>query len=254
MSDNPVDMYEHIEEEMRIRRATHGPMAVFLRWTLPPDPRAYFVWSEAAHLTVERNGSVWRYVPLAAILVAGSLGLLVTLQKVPGLSYSVLSLLYLAFDSFLPTTAARVVTTVCGVAIIMSAGTYVAHTPTQTTLDSMPATRNWFYNFWLRMAVREETIFRAGAETWTWPERVRASMAFGTIHIVNIWYSFAAGIAVSAVGFALMVVYLWAYRKSQNQIYATAISGMVHALFNMVVITYLLGLVGFLVVVWLLGL
>ena len=82
-------------------------------------------------------------------------------------------------------------------------------------------------------------LFRAGAEKWSLRHQLQASIVFGAIHITNIWYSFAAGIALSLTGFGFMLVYLWAYRRYRNPLVATAYAAIVHALYNMVAVTML---------------
>ena len=62
-------------------------------------------------------------------------------------------------------------------------------------------------------------------------------MCFGLAHVVNIWYSFAAGTALSMTGFGFLLVYLWYYRKYRSQIIATAAAATVHALYNAIALS-----------------
>lgn len=94
----------------------------------------------------------------------------------------------------------------------------------------------------LLFALYEEQAFRSGAERWTWPQRVRASVCFGLVHITNIWYNFAAGIALSLTGFGFMLLYLWYYRRYKNQLVATAASTTAHALYNAILLGALIAL------------
>lgn len=125
---------------------------------------------------------------------------------------------------------------------VLKLGTFVKHSALQRELYKVTATKSRFYNLWLRMALREEMVFRAGGETWNWAQRIWASFVFGTIHIVNIWYSMAAGIALGLTGFGFMLVYRWYYYKTKSQTLATAASGvvLVHAIYNTIAISLLI--------------
>ena len=68
-------------------------------------------------------------------------------------------------------------------------------------------------------------------------------MVFGVVHVINIWYSFAAGLALSLTGFGFLLVYLWDYRRTRNQVSATAYSGVVHAVYNTLAMSLILVLV-----------
>lgn len=116
-------------------------------------------------------------------------------------------------------------------------GNFTSYTKKQKSLQSLKATRCEVYNTLLLLALLEEQAFRSGSERWNWRERVRASVCFGLLHITNIWYSFAAGIALSATGFGFLLVYLWYYRKYRNQIIATAAAATVHALYNAIALS-----------------
>lgn len=116
-------------------------------------------------------------------------------------------------------------------------GNFTNYTPSQKLLHKIKATRCEVYNTLLLLALLEEQAFRSGSEKWNWRERVRVSVCFGLLHITNIWYSFAAGIALSVTGFGFLLVYLWYYRKYRIQIIATAAAATVHALYNAIAIS-----------------
>ena len=116
-------------------------------------------------------------------------------------------------------------------------GNFTSYTKKQKSLQSLKATGCGMYNTLLLFALLEEQAFRSGSERWNWHERVRASVCFGLLHIANIWYSFAAGIALSATGFGFLLVYLWYYRKYRIQIIATAAAATVHALYNAIALS-----------------
>ena len=113
----------------------------------------------------------------------------------------------------------------------------------QHALNSLPSGGGWYYDFWLKMAIYEELLFRAGSEKWSWLQRLRAGVFFGLIHITNIWYSLAAGIALSVTGLLFMAVYLYVHNRTGCQIRATAASSVVHAMYNMIAVSLVLVLV-----------
>lgn len=251
----PDDPLAELTQAFQHQRADEGLLARFLHWALPSDPKALYVFPSLAHNTVTRNGkSVWRFFPLVLLLFAATVGMVYLFLQVPYLNYSVVSLLTQLFALFLPHNVATGAAWGVGILAVINLGSFVKHTDIQRVLDNEPATKNGFYNFWLRAALWEEMVFRAGSEKWTWPERIRASFIFGVVHIINIWYSFAAGIALSLTGFAFLLVYLWVYRRTKSQLSATAVSGTVHAMYNtfvMVLLVLLLaGLLGGFVIGW----
>lgn len=229
----PDDVAALLSVELKHQRADQGPLARFLRRVMPKDPGALYVPPFLAHKAATRDGkSIWRFFPLVLVLFAGTVGLVYLFLQVPFLNYSVVSLLTKFFALFLPSNFAVAAAWGLGIYAVLKLGSFVKHTELQRVLDNEPASKNGFYNFWLKLALWEEMVFRAGAEKWTWSERIRASFIFGTVHIINIWYSFAAGIALSLTGFAFLLIYLWDYKRTKNQISATAISGTVHAMYN----------------------
>lgn len=243
ISDNAA---AELWQSLKHQRADHGPLARFLRWAMPRDPEALYVPPFLAHAAAKRNGSIWRFLPLVVMLFAATVALVYLFLQVPYMNYSVVSLLTKFFGLFLPPGLAAGAAWGLGIYAVLKLGSFVKHTDLQQALDNEPASKNGFYNFWLKLALWEEMIFRAGCEKWTWAERIRASFIFGTVHIINIWYSFAAGIALSLTGFAFLLVYLWDYRRTKSQVSATAISGTVHAMYNTFVMVVLIALL----VVW----
>lgn len=221
-----------LDREIRYKRPDKGLLAKFLRWSMPKDPGALYVPPRVAHIIVTARGSAWRFLPIAALMMACTVGLIILLLQVPILRPSAVGLLTQLFGLFLPQGWATGLAWAVGICTVIRLGPLVELSDFQRTLDKQPASKSNVYNAWLRLALREEVAFRAGCEKWTWLERVRASMVFGAIHIINIWYSFAAGVALSLTGFGFLLVYLWDYRRTQNQVSATAYSGTVHAVYN----------------------
>ena len=65
-------------------------------------------------------------------------------------------------------------------------------------------------------ALREEQMFRQGAENWSWARRVVMALAFGLMHaIVGIPIGFALALSIGGAYFQL--VYLRRFRQSVSQ-------------------------------------
>lgn len=185
---------------------------------------------------------LWRMAIPAIGLMVVTISLVLILLEVPALNWSVVKLLTRGLELFLPGEWATPIAWVVGLSGAFLLGGFTDYTPTQTALHRLRATRVRVYDAILLFALREEQAFRSGAERWTWPQRVRASVCFGMIHITNIWYSFAAGIALSLTGFGFMLLYLWYYRRYKSQLVATAAATTVHALYNAVLLGLLITL------------
>lgn len=224
---------ESVSDDLVFKRNTTSFFGRFLAWAMPTDPRPVFVWPMLAHTYITRQkGRMLRFGLVAAGLMALTMGLIYLLSNVAVLNYSVVKLLQQIFTFVVPGWLAGWLAWGVGITLMIAIGGFTQHTPMQKRLSELPASSNGFYSFWLRMALWEEMAFRTGAEKWKLVDRLRASLVFGCIHITNIWYSFAAGIALSMTGLAFMMVYLWEYRRTKNQMAATAASGTVHALYN----------------------
>lgn len=251
MSAQDEDYYNEFAKlvlESKHRRAKRGLMAKFLAKTLPPDPKPTFVSGFLAELVLQANSvKRWRLMLLVPPLLGMTIVLITLLIQVPLLDYSVVQVLTNFFGLFVSEGWATGFAWTLGIIVVVAIGDFVDHDMLQRNLDYVPATKNHFYNLLLRLALWEEMVFRAGSEKWTWAERVRASFLFGIVHIVNIWYSMGAGLALGVTGFAFLLIYQWHYRKTQNQIYATSITGFVHAMYNMAAFA-LIAVVG---IVWL---
>ena len=221
---------------MVVHRPQKGVMAWLLRRAMPRDTRPIFVWPK---LVVAIEGYFHRrwLVAIAVLLIAVTIVIAKALLLVPGLDNSVVGLLTSIFETFLPARWATGAAWVAGMTGVFLIGDFTDYTPSQKSLHSLRATKWGVYNALLLFALWEEQAFRSGSEKWSWRERVRASVCFGAIHVVNIWYSFAAGIALSVTGFGFLLVYLWYYRKYRNQIVATGAAATVHTLYNVIVLS-----------------
>lgn len=221
-----------------VHRPKKGVMAWLFRRAMPQDARSTFVWSRLV-TEIENAGyfSRRKFSILAVGLIAMTIATIKMLLFVPGLNQSVVSLLTRGLETFLPTGWATVTAWTVGMAGVFLMGDFTNYTPSQKILHKIKATRYKVYNTLLLLALLEEQAFRSGSERWNWRERVRASVCFGLLHVMNIWYSFAAGIALSATGFGFLLVYLWYYRKYCSQIIATAAAATVHALYNAIALS-----------------
>jgi hypothetical protein len=82
-------------------------------------------------------------------------------------------------------------------------------------------------------ALDEEQWFRSGAENWTFWQRVRSCLAFGSYHVVNIIMPLTTLCALSFGGAVIMLVYLREYRRSGSTERATLVAARFHAVYNM---------------------
>ena len=222
------------------RRAENGLMAKFLNRVMPPDPRPAFVWPQLV-VAIGRKHLRTRCLAIAAAaLLVATIGLVFLLLQVPFLDQSAVTLLTRGFEAFIPRGWATGAAWTVGMVSVMSIGSVTNYDYTQRDLQSIPATRSKLFDFVLMVALQEEQLFRSGSEQWSWPQRIRASMIFGIVHITNIWYSLAAGLALGLTGFGFLLVYHWYYRRTQSQLVATAASATVHAIYNMMALVLII--------------
>lgn len=222
-----------------VHRPQKGVMAWLFKKGMPQDPKPVFVWPRLV-TEIENAGyfSRRKFCVVAVGLIIMTIATIKMLLFVPGLNQSVVSLLTRGLETFLPTGWATVTAWTVGMAGgIFLMGDFTNYTPSQKILHKIKATRYEVYNALLLLALLEEQAFRSGSERWNWRERVRASVCFGLLHIMNIWYSFAAGLTLSVTGFGFLLVYLWYYRKYCSQIIATAAAATVHALYNAIALS-----------------
>ena len=221
-----------------VHRPQKGVMAWLFKKGMPQDPKPVFVWPRLV-TEIENAGyfSRRKFSILAVGLIIMTIATIKMLLFVPGLNQSVVSLLTRGLETFLPAGWATGAAWTVGMTGVFLMGNFTDYAPSQRFLHKTKATRCEAYNTLLLLALWEEQAFRSGSEKWSWRERVRASVCFGLLHITNIWYSFAAGIALSVTGFGFLLVYLWYYRKYRIQIIATAAAATVHALYNAIALS-----------------
>lgn len=223
---------------MVVHRPRKGIMAWLFRRAMPRDTRPTFVWPKLVATIEDARYLDRRWLTaVAAVLIAMTIAAVKALLLIPGLDSSVVNLLTRGFATFLPRGWATGAAWVAGVAGVLLIGDFTNYTKQQKALHSLKATRCEAYNTLLLFALWEEQAFRSGSERWSWCERVRASVCFGLAHVVNIWYSFAAGTALSMTGFGFLLVYLWYYRKYRSQIIATAAATTLHTLYNVIALS-----------------
>ncbi len=223
---------------MVVHRPRKGIMAWLFRRAMPRDTRPTFVWPKLVATIEDARYLDRRWLTaVAAVLIAMTIAAVKALLLIPGLDSSVVNLLTRGFATFLPRGWATGTAWTVGVAGVFLIGDFTNYTKQQKFLHSLKATGCGVYDTLLLFALMEEQAFRSGGEKWSWRERVRASVCFGLAHVVNIWYSFAAGIALSVTGFGFLLVYLWYYRKYHSQIVATAAATTIHALYNVIALS-----------------
>lgn len=221
-----------------VYRPKKGVMAWLFKKGMPQDPKPVFVWPRLVTAIKDVGYFSRRELSILAVgLIIMTIAMIKMLLFVPGLNQSVVSLLTRGLETFLPTGWATATAWTVGMAGVFLMGNFTSYTKKQKSLQSLKATGCGMYNTLLLFALLEEQAFRSGSERWNWRERVRASVCFGLLHIMNIWYSFAAGIALSVTGFGFLLVYLWYYRKYRIQIIATAAAATVHALYNVIALS-----------------
>lgn len=223
---------------MVVHRPRKGIMAWLFRRAMPRDTRPTFVWPKLVATIEDARYLDRRWLTaVAAVLIAMTIAAVKALLLIPGLDSSVVNLLTRGFATFLPRGWATGTAWTVGVAGVFLIGDFTNYTKKQKSLHGLKATGCGVYDTLLLFALLEEQAFRSGSEKWSWCERVRASVCFGLAHVVNIWYSFAAGIALSVTGFGFLLVYLWYYRKYHSQIVATAAATTIHALYNVIALS-----------------
>ena len=101
-------------------------------------------------------------------------------------------------------------------------------------------------------ALAEERMFRMGAETWSWPRRVRRTVEFGLIHAI-IGIPIGIALALSCGGAYLMIVYLREFRRTGLRTDATIESTRAHTAYNLSILSLVLVLAVWAAVVWVRG-
>ncbi len=170
-----------------VHRPQKGVMAWLFNRVMPTDSRPVFVWPKLVAAIEDTGNFSKRWLTaIAAGLIIVTIATIKMLLFVPGLNQSVVSLLTRGLETFLPTGWATVIAWTVGMAGVFLMGGFTNYTPSQKLLHKIKATRYEMYNTLLLLALLEEQAFRSGSERWNWRERVRASVCFGILHIMNI--------------------------------------------------------------------
>jgi hypothetical protein len=80
-------------------------------------------------------------------------------------------------------------------------------------------------------AYREEEMFRAGAESWSWRRRVFKALQFGLVHAI-IGIPIGVALALSLGGAYFQIVYLREFRRSRSRAEAVLESARAHTAYN----------------------
>lgn len=94
-------------------------------------------------------------------------------------------------------------------------------------------------------ALREEQMFRRGAEHWSWLRRVLMALAFGLVHAI-VGLPIGVALALSIGGAYFQIAYLRRFRQTGSQHEAVLESTRAHTTYNgLVVISVLVALAVF---------
>ncbi len=93
------------------------------------------------------------------------------------------------------------------------------------------------YGFFNKAAVFEEQAFREGSEHWSFTARVRSCLAFGAIHMVNLFYPLASILPLALCGAVFMIVYLRAFRTTPFRRTAVLKAAVWHRVYNRIALT-----------------
>lgn len=86
--------------------------------------------------------------------------------------------------------------------------------------------------FFNRAAIWEEQLFREGAEDWNFQQRLRACLAFGLIHLANMFYPLATVLPLSIGGGLLVWTYLHSMRLHNFRRRAVLDASVWHRVYN----------------------
>ncbi len=211
----------------QFQRPDKGVSGVLSR-PLPPLPGFVPVWYPTS-VTLRRLPS---YRLAAFGLLVGALSLLIILVlTIPWMRTSPATLVFGAtnhwFGGTWGTIAAVPVLVMLLALLGKSSGTSVAHYMSHGV------------KFWDAAAMYEEQWFRTGAEKWSSGQRVYSTIAFGTVHVINIIYPIGSLIVVTLVGAVFMACYLRVYRRTGDTQAATLASAKLHATYNRFAMVYM---------------
>jgi hypothetical protein len=86
-----------------------------------------------------------------------------------------------------------------------------------------------------RLAHSEEEQYRFGAETQSWQQRLWTALKFGLVHLV-MGIPVGVALALSIAGLGFLGVYLSAFKKTGDAVFATERAGAFHAAYNLTLI------------------
>jgi hypothetical protein len=103
--------------------------------------------------------------------------------------------------------------------------------------SNKPSISRHTYGFFNGAAVFEEQAFREGAESWSFWQRFRSCVAFGAIHMVNLFYPLATILPLAVGGALLTVIYLRNYRRTGFRRAAVLEAAVWHRVYNKIALT-----------------
>lgn len=95
------------------------------------------------------------------------------------------------------------------------------------------------FGFFSKAAVFEEQAFREGAENWNFAKKIRSCLLFGLVHQANLFYPLVTILPLSVGGGLLMYAYLHVLRRTKNRRTAVMAAGVLHRVYNRVVLVSL---------------
>lgn len=215
-------------ERSRFRRPTGWMGSLASRWLGPLPENDCMI-----HPNAEQLAKVGSYRLFAGVLVVTAIGLLLLFADfMPWMLVSPATIITMGTKALFGEAWGVAV----GVAIIVILVIFASGIKHQNRYQA---------KFWDSAAMLEEQWFRMGAENWTIGQRLKSTLLFGLVHIVNIIYPVSSLLVVGAVGGVFMIVYLRAYKKTGSTELATLTSAKLHATYNRFAIVYLIIAVGF---------
>lgn len=215
-------------ERNRFRRPTGWMGSLTSRW-LGPLPEN----GKVIHPNAEQLAKVGSYRLFAGLLVVVAIGTLLTIAYfMPWMLVSPATIITMGTKALFGEAWGVTV----GMVIIATLVIFASGIKQQNRYQA---------KFWDGAAMFEEQWFRMGAENWTIGQRLKSTLLFGLVHIVNIIYPISSLLVVGAVGGVFMMVYLRAYKKTGSTELATLTSAKLHATYNRFAIVYFIIAVGF---------
>jgi hypothetical protein len=222
-----IQRHERALERSRFTRPSNRFIDPFNRM-LGPLPEGL-----NAYQPTEKNlRKVRSYRLFGGVLIVIAITLLISLSaSVPWLAISPATLITSALGTFMDPTAAGILAFPICIALLIFLSRGISH-PRYEGKEIDGA------------AMHEEQWFRSGAEAWTAKQRLFSCIAFGSVHVMNIFYPLASLIVVGLVGGVFLWVYLREYKRTGSTRRATFASTKLHATYNRFAFLYMFAAIG----------